>query len=118
MSEKFTFHGFFDQAEALQKYYNNFITNSLPKADLMNRLNIVKFLLCLSETPTVKFLANPEEFVVNSTDDEEDQIDWKLYLNEGIEGWTPNFDSITSDEVSLNNCTGLIEFHNVKKYIS
>lgn len=100
MAEKFTFHGFFDQAESLQKSYQKYISTSLLKADLMNRLNIVKFLLCLSETPTVKFLQNPEEFDVNSSDNEEEQIDWKIYLNEGLENWARNYDSVTSDEVS------------------
>lgn len=99
MSEKFSFHGFFDQAESLEKSYKKYIGKSLSKTDLMNRLNIVKFLLCLSETPTVKFLEKPEEFEVNSTDNNEDQIDWKEYLNEGTEGWTQNFGSTSSEDV-------------------
>lgn len=102
MVEKFTFHGFFDQAESLQKSYKKYVTANVSKSDLMNRLNVVKFLLCLSETPTTKFLENPKEFCVYSSDEEEDEIDWKVYLNEGIEDWVHNFDNITSDDVSKN----------------
>lgn len=100
MAEKFNFHGFFQQAEALQKVYGCYISNNLPKSELMNRLNVVKLLLCLSKTPTVRFLENPEEFQV-SDETEEEEIDWKEYLNEGIEQWTPNYDEATSDEVSI-----------------
>lgn len=101
MAEKYNFHGFFPQAEALQKSYENYVTNNLPKSDLMNRLNIVKFLLCLSDTPTTKFLENPEEFEVYSYDGEVDDINWKEYLNEGIEQWTVNYDEVTSEEVGI-----------------
>lgn len=100
MAEKFNFHGFFQQAEALQRVYDSYISNDLPKPELMNRLNVVKLLLCLSETPTVKFLENPEEFQVNN-EVEEEEIDWKEYLNEGIEQWKPTYDETTSEEVCI-----------------
>lgn len=100
MAEKFNFHGFFAQAEALQKVYEKYVTNNLPKADLINRLNIVKLLLCLSDTPTAKFLENPEEFEI-TCDVEEEDIDWKEFLNEGIERWAVTYDEVTSEEVSI-----------------
>lgn len=100
MAEKFIFHGFFQQAGALQRAYDSYIKNDLLKPELMNRLNVVKLLLCLSETPTTKFLENPKEFQVNN-EVEEEEIDWKEYLNEGIEQWQPNYDETTTEEVSI-----------------
>lgn len=95
MAEKFNFHGFFPQAEALQKCYDSFITSHLPKSELTNRLNVVKLLLCLSETPTQKFLERPEDYAIRE-EIEEEEIDWKEYLNEGFTSWTPNY-SISSE---------------------
>lgn len=109
MAEKFNFHGFFQQAEALQSAYESYVSNNLSKPELMNRLNIVKLLLCLSRSPTSRFLENPEEFQVN-IEEEEDEIDWKEYLNEGIEKWSPNYDEVTSEEVC--NSLVLLNYHN------
>lgn len=95
MAEKFNFHGFFPQAEALQKFYDSFITSNLPKSEMTNRLNVVKLLLCLSETPTKKFLERPEDYAIRE-EIEEEEIDWKEYLNEGLTSWTPNY-SISSE---------------------
>lgn len=95
MADKFNFHGFVLQAKSLKQCYDKYITNDIPKPDLINRLKIIKLLLSLSEKPTAKFLENPAEFHVE-THIEEDEIDWKAYLNEGIEPWSPNYD-VTSD---------------------
>lgn len=100
MAEKFNFHGFFPQAEALQKAYEKYITKDLPKSVLTNQLNIVKLLLCLSERPTIKFLEKPEEFEIQ-VDKEVDRIDWKEYLNEGIDPWIPDDDGKSSEDVSI-----------------
>lgn len=91
MTEKFIFHGFSPQAKALQDSYKSYVTENLPKSELISRLNIVKLLLCLSERPTSNFLENPKEFETE-TRDEEEEINWAEYLKEGIEVWTPNFD--------------------------
>lgn len=95
MAEKFCFHGFFQQAKALKHAYNSYVPETLQKSLLPNRLNIVQFLLCMSETPTVKFLQNPEEFVIEE-EKEEEEINWAEYLNEGIEPWVPKYESSVS----------------------
>lgn len=97
MAEKFIFHGFSPQAKALQDSYKCYISENLPKFELVNRLNIVKLLLCLSERPTSNFLENPTEFETESRVEEE-EINWAEYLKEGIETWMPNF-----DETSVRN---------------
>ncbi|VEN43416.1 unnamed protein product [Callosobruchus maculatus] len=95
MSDKFNFHGFSTQAIALQEAYNNYIGTNLSMTELMNRLNVVKFLLCMSERPTQKFLENPERYVIHR-EEKKSEIDWALYLREGIEDWTPTYDSSDS----------------------
>ncbi|CAH1155298.1 unnamed protein product [Phaedon cochleariae] len=94
MAEKFNFHGFMAQAKALQEAYDEYVKDDLPKSASLNRLNIVKLLLCLSERPTSKFLEDPDQFEVIQEEDEED-INWGEYLKEGIEEWKPNFDEST-----------------------
>lgn len=91
MAEKFIFHGFSPQARALQDSYKSYVSENLPKFELVSRLNIVKLLLCLSERPTSNFLENPEEYQTE-TKEEEEEIDWGEYLKEGIETWTPNYE--------------------------
>ncbi|GJQ85078.1 hypothetical protein Trydic_g3734 [Trypoxylus dichotomus] len=86
LSDKYIFHGFSLQANDLLRYYENFLPNSTPKNLLEIKLNIVKFLLCLAENPTSKFLENPYRLPVVHHDEE---IDWPAYLKEGIERWSP-----------------------------
>lgn len=57
----------------------------------MNRLSMVKFLLCMSQAPTKHFLEHPE-VLVKEAEQPEEVIDWGTYLNEGIEQWNPKFD--------------------------
>ncbi|XP_030748317.1 gamma-tubulin complex component 5-like [Sitophilus oryzae] len=96
MAEKFRFHGFFRQAEALQAAYKLYLPDSLPKSDSMNRLNVIKFLLCLSEAPTKHFLENPEMELPQKIELIE-EVNWVEYLNEGIDKWNPNFDESDED---------------------
>lgn len=101
MSEKFNFHGFFSQAKALQEAYNGYITANVSKSQLSTHLNVVKFLLCMSEKPTCKFLENPEEFQIKTAPKEvTEEINWGEYLKEGIESTIPKFDDTS---VSLPN---------------
>lgn len=60
LSEKFIFHGFSVQVIDLQQHCDNFISSSMPKNQLESKLNIIKFLLCLSDSPTSKFSEDPE----------------------------------------------------------
>ncbi|XP_060534351.1 uncharacterized protein LOC132706808 isoform X2 [Cylas formicarius] len=99
MREKFCFHGFFREAEALVQVYSEYIPEDLPKALQTSRLNVVKFLLCMSETPTKKFLENPQDYVQPVDKQENDEIDWTEYLNEGIEIWNPDHDNESEGEV-------------------
>nr|CAH7712328.1 unnamed protein product [Callosobruchus chinensis] len=100
MADKFNFHGFSTQAVALQEVYNSYIGTNLSMTELMNRLNVVKFLLCMSERPTQKFLENPDKYVIRK-EEEKPEIDWAQYLREGIEDWTPTYDS--------SDCTSSLE---------
>ncbi|KAJ8968454.1 hypothetical protein NQ314_002293 [Rhamnusium bicolor] len=99
MAEKYIFHGFFPQAKALQDSYNSYVTENLAKSELMCRLNIVKFLMCMSERPTSNFLEKPEEFEPEPVEEEE-EINWGEYLNEGIERWSPNFDDTSGSSAT------------------
>ncbi|XP_072394670.1 gamma-tubulin complex component 5 [Diabrotica undecimpunctata] len=94
MAEKYNFHGFFSQSKALVESYNEYITQHVSKAHLTAQLNVVKFLLCMSEKPTVKFLENPEKFEVK-LEPEREEINWGEYLKEGIENSIPRFDEST-----------------------
>lgn len=100
MSEKFSFHGFFPQSNALSVAYKDYVSELLPKSEMMNRLNHVKFLLCLSDSPTKHFLEHPELHAEEPKQEEESDIDWPAYLNAGVEPWIPNFDE-TSVRLNL-----------------
>lgn len=91
MCEKFSFHGFARQASALNLAYHSYIPDLLTETEKMNRLSMVKFLLCMSQAPTKHFLEHPE-VLVKEAEQPEEVIDWGTYLNEGIEQWNPKFD--------------------------
>lgn len=101
MSEKFMFHGFFKHADYLKQCHDKYIDLNLSESDLTPRLNIVKFLLCMSQSPTTAFWQNPHDFeFITKVPDHSSVIDWGAYLNEGF-GWTPPPDtsfSHSSDE--------------------
>ncbi|CAH0548603.1 unnamed protein product [Brassicogethes aeneus] len=101
MSDKYLLHGFFAQAEDLKAAYSKYLTPNLSKSECQNRLNNVKFLLGMSENPTKYFFDNPDEFIQKKVENV-DNINWKEYLNEGIEKWEPDFndssESYSSDE--------------------
>ncbi|XP_057669823.1 gamma-tubulin complex component 5 [Diorhabda carinulata] len=103
MAEKFNFHGFFSQSEALIEAYNNYITKNVPEYHLTSRLNVVKFLLCMSEKPTSKFLENPHEFQIQPQEKDE-EINWSEYLMEGIEYSIPKIDE-SSDCSEISSIT-------------
>lgn len=79
------------QAQALQDYYEDY-ANETSAADLPDRLNVVMFLIAMSDRPTTKFLENPDEYIIREEKAEEQIIDWGKYLTEGIEKWEPKFD--------------------------
>ncbi|KAL3270449.1 hypothetical protein HHI36_021000 [Cryptolaemus montrouzieri] len=97
MAEKFQFHGFFLQADHLLKMYDRYM-NKTPKQDHTNALNVVRFLLYMSESPTNKFLENPEDYLVAEEEKEGDDINWAEYLLEGIETYCPQQFEDTSDD--------------------
>lgn len=82
MADKYEFHACFKQAKYLRKSYEKFITK-IPKDSQIAALNVIKFLLCLSEKPVVKFLENPADYSF-SENDTEDKVNWGEYLLEGI----------------------------------
>lgn len=74
----------------------------------MNRLSMVKFLLCMSQAPTKHFLEHPE-VLVNKAEQPEEVIDWGAYLNEGIEQWNPKFEESSVSNILLNCDTQLFK---------
>lgn len=101
MCEKFSFHGFARQASALNLAYRSYIPDLLNESEKMNRLSMVKFLLCMSQAPTKHFLEHPE-VLVNKAEQPEEVIDWGAYLNEGIEQWNPKFEESSVSNILLN----------------
>ncbi|CAG9770142.1 unnamed protein product [Ceutorhynchus assimilis] len=97
MSEKFCFHGFFKEADALKAAYKMYFPEHLPKAEISTRLNVVQFLMCMSETPTKHFLEHPDALVKQSVDAEQ-EIDWGAYLKTGVEPWMPNYDESSDND--------------------
>ncbi|CAG9853558.1 unnamed protein product [Phyllotreta striolata] len=104
MAEKFQFHGFFSQANVLLEAYKGYITENISGSELISHLNVVKFLLCMSERPTYKFLDRFQDFEVKKQIEEE-EIDWGEYLKEGIEYTVPSIDneSDISDSSSIHD---------------
>lgn len=97
MAEKFMFHSFSKHAQLLQLLYTKYIDKSLPESELTWKLNVLKFLLCMSTSPTTFFWEHPEQFqfvndilkkeLEGTSEDKEEIVDWAAYLNEGIEPW-------------------------------
>lgn len=96
LSEKFAFHGFIHHAKDLTDMYKEYIQLNLPKNEVNNRLNALKFLVTLSENPTSKLAENPHGYR-SAVIVEEEIIDWPAYLKEGIEPWCPESESSDSD---------------------
>lgn len=105
MCDKFILHGFPLQAEHLKKIYHQYISDNLAYSELMHRLNVVKFLLCMSNSPTTKFLRYPERYCMENVDEVE-EIDWKTYLLEDCEKYHLNFDEDSSTESELSSNGG------------
>lgn len=97
-ADKFIFHNFFDKAELLKRAYEKYM--AISKSDLISRLNVVKFLMCMSHSPTKKFEEAIEESVV---EDEDEISDWGAFLKEGIEKWVPESDSEDSVSVLISS---------------
>lgn len=83
------FHGFFRHAQYLKQCHDEYIDKNLSESDLTPRLNIVKFLLCMSTNPITEFWDHPEQFDFKHRKEQEEPIDWEAYLNEGIDRWSP-----------------------------
>ncbi|RZC36219.1 Spc97 Spc98 domain containing protein [Asbolus verrucosus] len=108
MAEKFMFHGFFKHADHLRQAHDRYIDRNLSESDLTPRLNVVKFLLCMSESPTTHFWKHPDRFeFIQEQPAEEEVVDWGAYLNEGIERWSPakddSFDLTDSGDESVRS---------------
>ncbi|XP_050311332.1 gamma-tubulin complex component 5-like [Anthonomus grandis grandis] len=97
MEEKFCFHGFFPQAEALRSCYKSFLTDNLPKSEIMNRLNMVKFLMYMSQCPTKHFLENPD-MVLKQRIEPEKEVDWGAFLKEGMDKFKGNYYDFSDDD--------------------
>ncbi|KAJ3650794.1 hypothetical protein Zmor_016873 [Zophobas morio] len=90
MGEKFMFHGFFKHADYLKQTHDKYIDRNLSESDLTPRLNVVKFLLCLSTNPTTCFWKDPDKFAfIDEREEPEEVVDWGAYLSEGIGRWSP-----------------------------
>lgn len=93
MANKFIMHGFTYQATELETHYKKYMPDRLPESENRNRLNILKFLLEMSVSPTKYFFDHPDEFIPKV--DESEDINWANHLLEGIERWEPNFDELS-----------------------
>nr|XP_015836529.1 PREDICTED: uncharacterized protein LOC100142256 [Tribolium castaneum] len=99
MAEKFAFHGFFKHCDYLKKIHEKYIVPNLPESDLNSRLNVVKFLLCMSQSPTTHFWKTPEKFQFICDHHEDEVLDWGAYLTEDIDRWSPlPYQSSDSDD--------------------
>lgn len=94
--DKYIFHGFCDKAEYLKRAYEKYMATS--KIDHISQLNVVKFLMCMSDSPTRKFEKVTDD---DQIEDEDEISDWGAYLREGIERWMPKSDSESSVSVVL-----------------
>lgn len=93
LGDKFIFHGFCENAEKLKRIYEKYM--NLSKSDLISTLNVVKFLMCMANSPTKKF---EEALGCNraaQTDDEEIS-DLEEFLRKGVERWIPAYDDESS----------------------
>lgn len=93
LCKKFEFHGFSTQARELKRVYDKLTPTDLSKHDRTTRLNIIKFFLGVSESPTNNIYKYPQRLEKR---DEEDIIDWPKYLKEGIPQWSPPPDDDSS----------------------
>ncbi|XP_044260572.1 gamma-tubulin complex component 5-like isoform X2 [Tribolium madens] len=98
MAEKFAFHGFFKHADYLKTLHEKYIIPNLPESDLNSRLNVVKFLLCMSQSPTTHFWESPEKFQFIYNTQESEVLDWGAYLTEDIDRWSPLPDENSDSE--------------------
>lgn len=91
LCDKFILHGLFVPAEHLKKLSNKLLNEHISKPELQNRLNVLKFLICMSHRPTthcINYQPPPDL-------EEEEIVDWGAYLNEGIERWKPPVNDIS-----------------------
>lgn len=114
MADKFIFHGFCDKAEQLKRAYEKYMATS--KSDLISKLNVVKFVMCMSQSPTRRFALGEEEGAGAAV--EEDEIrDWGAFLMEGVERWEPRGDSDSSVSVLLLNAPNVQANNNTTLYV-
>lgn len=85
LCDKFILHGLFVPAEHLRKLSNKFLEEHISKAELQNRLNVLKFLICMSHRPTTHCI----DYKPPPALEEEEIVDWGAYLTEGIKRWSP-----------------------------
>lgn len=91
MANKFALHGLLSQSRRLKKLYEK-LTNQVNNKDMMvNRLNAVRFLLEASERPTAQAFTFTSSTLQRG--DSIEIVDWSEYLREGVERWSPAFDS-------------------------
>lgn len=70
---------------------------AMSKSDLISKLNVVKFLMCMAHSPTSRFSEDDE---MASVGPEVEEIkDWGAFLREGVERWSPHHDSESSVSV-------------------
>ncbi|KAI4454640.1 gamma tubulin complex protein [Holotrichia oblita] len=101
LSDKFIFHGFSIQANDLMRHYENFLPNSTPKNLCESKLNTIKFLLCLAESPTSieRWSPPPGE----SSDDWSEMSESDSSLTTSPEIMTEPKRIVTLDEIDTND---------------
>lgn len=94
LCDKFIYHGLITQSNYLRQLADNFLKSTTSNYDLQNRLNIIQFLICMSDKPTDKAIG----YMPLSLQQVEDDItDWASYLLPEELKWKPPADD--TDEV-------------------
>lgn len=91
MVDKFALHGLISQSRRLKKLYEQLTKQANNKEVMVNRLNAVRFLLEASERPTAQAFTFSSSTLQRG--DSIEIVNWPEYLREGLERWSPAFDS-------------------------
>lgn len=105
MVDKFALHGLVPQSKRFGLLYEKLMSGVDDRDVMVYRLNVIRFLLATSKRPTAQdfhFASN-----IFQRGDSMEVINWPEYLREGVERWSPTYDS---DSVSTSTFLQMIVF--------
>ncbi|XP_025834754.1 gamma-tubulin complex component 5-like isoform X2 [Agrilus planipennis] len=94
LSDKFLVHGFKVQANYLFSLYQKFMDDVSTFYDASNKINIIRFIIAMAESPTNNFYKFNQNF---QKTEEVAEINWPKYLQEGLPNWSPPPEESDSD---------------------